>query len=453
MYHHAQFCPAWPLYPTCRSFYDRRMRLASFTLVVGLVGCSNDVDPRVINGGGVSDGEIDGEINVAIIDAQTDAPIVGATVEIDGTQKTTDTKGFVTFEDVEGAQDIAVKATDYRNVMWVGVNGANVTIPLESQSTTVPQAQLAGSVAGWDAIAVPQGHAKAAFVITSQTDDLGDAANELDQTGRMQFCIAGNECNWSLNSRTGTLTVLAVIVDRDLNGTPLNADDDTSKIIGWAFKSGIVVADGVSQTGLVLNQVEAGNLETLTIDLGTPPPSLTETSSIVGIEVSKDEVIQMPLIDLLDPSKTTLLAPKRTVFGANATYRLTAIAQTTSGGMGAQAIILRQGLSGSPLAAGTWLAPPTSVTATRTSASWEPVAGAKAHSVTFIDATKDLLEITAFNSQIKQVDIPAIVALPTSGTLTARVNAIGADFDVNDFSLEDDSDLLWGISAQPVSVP
>jgi hypothetical protein len=33
------------------------------------------------------------------------------------------------------------------------------------------------------------------------------------------------------------------------------------------------------------------------------------------------------------------------------------------------------------------------------------------------------------------------------------VNAIGADFDVNDFSLEEDSDLLWGISAQPVNLP
>jgi hypothetical protein len=429
------------------------MRLASFTLVVGLVGCSNDVDPRVIPGGGVSDGEIDGELNVAIIDSQTDAPIVGATVEVGGTQKTTDTKGFVTFSDVEGAQNIAVKATSYRNGMWLDVNGANVTIPLSSNSTTVPQAQLAGSIAGWDTIAVPQGHAKAAFILTSQTDDLGNAANELDQTGRMQLCFAGNECNWSLNSRTGAVTVLAVIVDRDLNGTPLNADDDTSKIIGWAYKSGVTVADGVSQSGLVLSQVEAGNLETLTIDLGTPPPSLTETTTIVGIEVSKDEVIQMPLLELLDPSKTTLLAPKRTVFGANATYRLTAIAQTASTDMGAQAIVLRQGLTGSPLVAGTWLTPPTSVTATRSSASWEPVPGAVAHSVTYRDAMNEILEITAFNSKTKQVDIPALLALPTSGTLTARVNAIGADFDVNDFSLEDDSDLLWGISAQPVSVP
>ena len=214
-----------------------------------------------------------------------------------------------------------------------------------------------------------------------------------------------------------------------------------------------MVSDGVNQSGLVLDQVEAGNLETVTVDLGTPPPSLTETTSLVGIEVSKDEVIQMPITAALDSATTTLLAPKRTVFGPNATYRLTAIAQTASGDMGAQAIVLRQRLTTSALAAGTWLTPPTGVTATRTSASWEPVTGAKAHSVAYSDSAGELLEITAFNSKTRAVDIPAVVALPTSGTLTARVNAIGADFDVNDFSLEDDSDLLWGISAQPVNVP
>lgn len=424
-------------------------------LVLGVLGtgCSNDVDPRVIPGGGVSDGEIDGEVNVAVIDSQTDQPIIGATVEVGGTQKTTDTKGFATFSDVEGAQDIAVKAPDYRSAMWLDVNGANVTIGLQSNAATIPQAQLAGTIAGWDAISVPTGHAKAAYAITSQSDDLGDAANSLDQTGRMQFCVAGNECAWNLNSRTGAVTVIAAIVDRDLNGTLTDPNDDTSKIIGWAFKSGITVNDGVNQSGLVLDQVEAGNLETVTVDLGTPPPSLTETAILVGIELSKDEVIQLPITTVLDPATTTLLAPKRTVFGPNATYRLTAIAQTTSGDMGAQAIVLRQQLATSALAAGTWLSPPTGVTATRTSASWEPVTGAKAHSVTFSDSTGDLLEITAFNSKTKAVDIPALVALPTSGTVTARVNAIGADFDVNDFSLEEDSDLLWGISAQPVNLP
>jgi len=87
----------------------------------------------------------------------------------------------------------------------------------------------------------------------------------------------------------------------------------------------------------------------------------------------------LPLFINTDTS--TLLAPKRTVFGGTATDRLTTIAQTTTMG------------------------------------------------------------------------VPALVALPTSGTVTAQVTAIGSDLDPNNFSIEDDSDLIWGASAQPVSIP
>jgi hypothetical protein len=198
--------------------------------------------------------------------------------------------------------------------------------------------------------------------------------------------------------------------------------------------------------------VEAGNLERLTIDLGTPPAGLTEKSAIVGIEVSKDEVIQMPL--LLATDQTMLLAPKRTVFGPDANYRLSAIAQTTSGETGAQSIVLSRGLRDTALVAGTWLVPPTGVAVSRTHASWERVADAKIHSVAWDDAAgRALLEITMFDGSLTEIDVPALVALPASGALTARVTGIGADIDLHDFSLEEDADLLWGIAEQPVAIP
>lgn len=65
----------------------------------------------------------------------------------------------------------------------------------------------------------------------------------------------------------------------------------------------------------------------------------------------------------------------------------------------------------------------------------------------------ELLEVTTFNPKRTQEDVPALVALPTSGTLNARANAIGADLDPNDFSLDDDSDKIWGFSVQPVNLP
>jgi len=162
---------------------------------------------------------------------------------------------------------------------------------------------------------------------------------------------------------------------------------------------------------------------------------------------------QLPIGIEVPATATTMLVPKRSVFGADATYRLTAIAQTASGDMGAQSIVVRHGLTSTSLPAGTWLVPPTGVTVTRTSAAHDAVTGAKAHSVDYVDSSgTTLLEITVFDDKAKTVDVPALVALPSSGTLTAKVNGIAADFDVTDFSLDTDRDKLTGISAQPATI-
>jgi hypothetical protein len=419
-------------------------------VILALAACSNDVDPRVIPGGGIGDGEIDGEVNVSVVD-EADVAIAGALVEVGGKQQTTDSKGLVVFSDVEGEQTIAVKANGFRSAVWVGANGANVTIALRATGVEPDSATLSGMITGWDAITVPTGHVKAAIVLYSQSSEFGARANDLQTPAMGNVCIGGTTCNWTLVSRTGPVTVTAAIVDRDGKGTPLDPSDDTQSIIGWAYKTSVMVEDGVNQSGLTLAMVETGNLEAMTIDEGTPPAGLTEVTSVAGIELSRDEIVQLPVFINTDPSM--LLAPKRTVFGGTATYRLTAIAQTTAGGMGAQSIVLRQGLTTAALTAGTWLVTPTSVMITRTNASWSPVSGASLHSVTWADATGELLEITVLTPKTASVDVPPVVALPTSGTLTARITAIGADLDPNDFSLEDDSDLIWGASGQPVSIP
>src|SRR4029079_10552590 len=105
------------------------------------------------------------------------------------------------------------------------------------------------------------------------------------------------------------------------------------------------------------------------------------------------------------------------------------------------------------LAAGTWLVPPTGVTATRTGASWNPVSGALIHQVGVDDATGDtILEMTEFDSTITTLNVPSLVALPASGTLTARVGGIAATLDVSNFSLETDEDSITGLAAQPVVI-
>ncbi len=378
------------------------------------------------------------------------APVMNATIRVGDTDQTTNEKGLATFDDVEGPQTIAVKADTYRSAVWVDANGANVTIPLEPLTPPVPdQATLSGVIPGWDPTPAGPGHIKAAVVFTSQTDRLGDPANEIPP-GIGNICGAFQAtCTWSIAARTGPITVVAAIVDRDTKGTASTADDTTA-VVGWATRT-VTVERGVNQSGLELAMVEAGNLETVTVDVGTPPAGLPQTNAIVGIEISRDEVLQIPLI--LATDQRSVLAPKRTVFGPDATYRLTAIAQTSSGEDGAQSIVLRRGDLDTQLAAGTWLVPPTDVSATRTSASFSPVAGAKLHTIAWKDSNgRELLDITLFDAKRTSVDVPSLVALG-SDALTARVTGIAADLDLDDFSLEEDRDLLHGLAAQPATIP
>jgi len=417
-----------------------------------LAACGgNDVDPRTIPGGGIGDGEIDGELNVTIVD-QEDNPIADATVQVGDAEKTTNAEGRVTFDGVSGRQDVVVSAADFRNVVWVGVNGANVTIPLtELDATDIPQATLSGSIPGWDTVQpLAQGHAKAAFVIYSQSDTLGDGANNLATPNMGNVCgVIGTVCNWQLTSRAGdSVTVVAAIVDIDPQGP--GQDDDVITIMGWAEHPGITVEDGVNQQGLELTIVEAGNLEDVSVDFGAPPAGLLENGAIVGIELGPDEVIQLPLF--LQGQTDSVPVPKPSVFDAT-TYRLTAVAQTSSGDQGAQSILIQRGETGPTLVAGDWLIPPTGVDADRAGAVWEPVDGALLHQVQYRDVLgATILEITVFDDTT-EVLVPTLVALPESGALTARVSGIGATLDVNDFSLDEDRDKLFGISAEPVDIP
>lgn len=424
--------------------------MRSTLLLLWFAACGgNDVDPRVIPGGGIGDGAIDGEVNVHIID-DDDNPIDGATVRVGNTEQETDQDGLAVFGDVEGPQTITVVASGFRSTIWVGANGANVTIPITPLGTPTPDsATLSGSIPGWDTITVAVNHIKAALVFYSQTDDLGDEANNIQTPNNQNICgVVGTTCDWTVVTRTGDLTLIAAIIDRDTKGT-IGEGDDTTEIIGWATRSDVVVSDGVNQNGLTLAMVEAGNLENLTVDLGTPPAGLPELGAFIGVEVSEDEVIQLPLF--LQDDQGTLLAPKSTVFGAGATYRLTAIAQTTSGDDGAQSIVIRRGEAGPSLDAGEWLVPPTELDVTRERFSFQRVAGAKVHQVGYLTATDTVLEVTLFDAT-NAFDLPSIIELP-SGTLTARVGGIGADLDVTNFSLEEDDDLLFGIAAEPTDVP
>ena len=411
-------------------------------LVAALAACSNDPDPRLIHGGGIGDGSIDGTLHVYVIDHDTEQPIQGATVEVGTKQQMTDKNGLTSFG-VSGAQTVTVSASGYRGTVWMKVNGANVTVPVTKLGTPNPdQATLAGTITNWSSVTVPTGHAKAALVLYSQTDRLGDPENNLSTPANGNVCV-GPTCNWSVVSRTGAVTLLAIVVDIDPSTNP-----NTQTVIGWAVKTGLQVNSNVNQSGLALDLVDAGNLETATVDYGTPPAALTTHNAVIGYEISKNEIVQAPMIPA---GGTSLLVPKTAVFAPNTTRRLTALAQSTTVPPAAS-IVLRHAITGSTLSAGTWLDPPTNVAVTRTNASFAAVTGASVHQAQWSDSTGVVLEITCFDNKTTSFDVPALVALPTSGALAASVSAIRATFSLTDFSLDDDIDKLDGDSAQPTTV-
>jgi hypothetical protein len=57
-----------------------------------------------------------------------------------------------------------------------------------------------------------------------------------------------------------------------------------------------------------------------------------------------------------------------------------------------------------------------------------------------------------FDSNKITATVPELLALPATGTLTAKAQGIGADIDISNFSLDTDIDLLWGISVQPMTI-
>src|SRR3569832_111884 len=197
---------------------DSDMR--TFFVLAFITACGNSPDPRVIKGGGVGDGAIDGAVNVYVTDHDTYAPIADATVEVAGKQQQTDDTGLVIQGDVSGPQTIAVKAAGYRGAVWQDVDGANVTIAVTKLGTlTAQQATLTGSIAGWDQVTVPAGHIKAGVVGYSQSDTFGDEDNNIKPPNNANTCFGNpSTCTFSVATHTGTVTLTAAIGGREPRG-------------------------------------------------------------------------------------------------------------------------------------------------------------------------------------------------------------------------------------------
>ena len=114
--------------------------------------------------------------------------------------------------------------------MWVGANGTNMTINLEAADKPVAaqrdDPRLDRPAARFT---VATGHTKYAAVVYSQTDDLGDPANEIatppmSQHDGLSLTVPNDgPCNFTIKTRTGKVALIARDPRRRHEGTPLNA--------------------------------------------------------------------------------------------------------------------------------------------------------------------------------------------------------------------------------------
>jgi hypothetical protein len=443
-----------------------RSPILSSLLAVAICACGHDDEPdpdaavgnhpppRIIAGGGIGDGPIDGVVNLHVIDDATRAPIPGASVRVGAIDGTTDADGLFIARDVFGPQTVSVKAGAYRSDVWIGANGANMTMNLtRADRGTPPSGVLAGQITGFAGLTVPAGHVKDAVVVYSQTSDLGDPANEIssDNTNACFVRAAGQDCTFTVKARTGRIALIAAIFDRDLNGTPAVFTDDIVTLIGWATRRGVNVAAGTTPvTGMDLTLLAPGQLQTVEVDFGAAP-SLAFVGGLVGLDLGDEGVFQLPSVVVRPGSGASapLLVPRLDAVSASG-YRLTGIASDGNPAT-RQTVVLRKGLQGTQLSAGDWLPVPTGVSISRTGGSWTNVAGATVHSAEYRAGTTQILNVTVFDGSAR-FTIPDLIALP-SGTLTAAVNAIGAPgLDVTDFSLDADEDKLVQVAGETVEI-
>lgn len=435
----------------------RSLPLLLSALALAAPACGGDdsttppIAPVLIPGGGVHDPGIAGTVNVYVVDADTDAPIVGAAVRVGTTDATTDATGLVIVSGVDGAQTLVAKAAGYATAMWVGADGANVTIPLDKSPTPLtrpPQAQLTGSITGWAALPRPDNNTiRIALVLFSQDPTLGSKANDINQPAAVNnvpaaACVrsaASNPpCAWKLNARPGAIALGLVMLEVDTRGTAEPTDDATI-VTGFAVTPVTVVA-GMNQTGVMVDLPPATSTVRPTIDLGTPPAALAQVQSVIGLDLGDRGVLRYTMID---PTRAGAVVPELAI-ASGSKYELLGLAsEPVADGTAAQSMVMRRGLTDvTTLSAGTWLPPPTGLTSDRTTVSFTRGRPEGPYAVELVNAGlgvegRKVMTIAVLDAS-SQLTLPtAFAPLPTD-PLTMRVTtlATGAAVDLTNFEID-----------------
>jgi hypothetical protein len=130
------------------------------------------------------------------------------------------------------------------------------------------------------------------------------------------------------------------------------------------------------------------------------------------------------------------------------TYRFSAIATATDA---ASYVVLRKQATPT-LSVGTWLAPPTAVSASRSAATWSGNTGSNVQTVRYqTDDTNQIAELMIFDGR-STIEVPASITMPNSA-LRVVVTTIDGSIDVANFAFADHRDWVKAAGIRSVPLP
>jgi hypothetical protein len=415
-------------------------------------GQVHDVEPHLIAGGGVADAPIGGELNVHVIDARSGAPIAGAAVRLGDAAATsvlsgtTDASGLVvlTSATLAGAQTVTASAAAHAAATWIGVRGANVTLPLAPGGPPA-SATVTGTISGWSSLPAPAGFNdyNLAIVLYSFLEDLNAPENSIAQpvanntpTNNCLRTVISDSCAWKMNTRVGQQLHYAVIVRGNTHGTNNDTSDDTFTLLGYAAGAAVSMNAGQSMTGEALTMVSAGALTGLQVTFASAPGGLGDVVAIPMLDLGALGRVVIPLPQVT-PASASAMLPSGGVFAGGVTQVLGSA--TPPGAANAPfSIAFARSASGGTAAPGAFPAPPTGISAGGNHYAFSPVAGASLHT---LNLTSTGAVVTYWNVVVlddtTSFNLPALAVdpLPT-GTLELHVSGTQVDgFDRGAFDM------------------
>ena len=438
---------------------------------------TNHPAPMLVEGGAIAGGHISGYMNVYVTDGDSNAVLAGATVQVGSCSVTTDPTGLATFDptgcpSLNGPVTLTASAGGYAPSTAIGVNGANVTMTLQAFTRPAPAtAQVSGTIAGWEDLPAPgSGHTTIAYVAASQTDDLGDLANNIAQGTRdiqiggtaLTTTIAANscarnalvdDCNWQLATRTGAQAHFAIVLDSYDNGTPSDSSDDVTTLVGWALLQGLSLSAGQTVMNEALPMMAAGDMQTITASFPALPAGMSYLAAYPAIELPNGQGRIPAAFPTLTTGATTSSIPKV----AGASYDLLATAQATKSAGEPSSMAWVHGFSPSSTATvSAWMMAPTGITVNGGITSFVPATGATVHSAEFTDSGgRRLWSVTIFDGTTS-FTLPAVTPnplAPGTGTVTLNVSALTIPgVDLTNVQFKQATQKLTAISSDQINV-